>query len=602
MAIFIQHDKLGRLQFPDGTPEDVMANAMVEREAELGEQYSSTEAFATNMTRSMSSSVRGIGAWLGTNQSHSEKRMDAIEEHKSRVMMEQSPKSSIAGMLAGGFIDPVTLPAFALKPLTFASKALTYGSRGVAHGAFGGALEPVYEQYGDSRTVNVIGSSVIGGVLGGGIGKLLTNKTPSKADDLEEASEEAIDNVAAAIHTPEQAISRVKEDLTLQSKGAEDQSVLDILTGDLSKGERKLKALEKVAAKLKNPITKVSVNGQIKALKASTETQRLDLARKTTKRQALETLTKLQEGKFSEVADLSSRMKSVTQPFKPSKIISEPLTASQVPSARYPAPANSELFRKLGIGEDNIKVAEDSAGARKVSLDRQVAQQMLPRTDTAENVTQRLADGKVSGENKEPIVKIKLSSRSQEATDNVNRKLERGEEPTNQEWDAHERAYQESEILKEYTDTVAQIAATRGLDTSALRGFQGGRYTFANIEKSGASFLRKNKIKDLGGMVKYILDNPEKIFSAQELAAVKDLMIEVDNKLFNTHALLKHADAMSADEVSILHADINLYYGIQGWFKGQGSKVSASLNFRRKMYQDIADNREIESLFAGVKC
>jgi hypothetical protein len=53
---------------------------------------------------------------------------------------------------------------------------------------------------------------------------------------------------------------------------------------------------------------------------------------------------------------------------------------------------------------------------------------------------------------------------------------------------------------------------------------------------------------------------------------------------------------------ALLHADINLYAGINAWFKGQGSKASAAMNFRRKIYQDIADNREIESLFAGVKC
>jgi len=598
MAIYVEHDTLGKLEFPSGMSEVDMTNAIVGAEAEYGEQYDVSDAFTTNAVRSMSSSSRQIGSWLGTNQSYSQQRLDRVEEHRSRVMMEQHPKASIAGMLAGGFLDPITLPAIALKPLAFASKALTYGARGIAHGAAGGALEPVYEQYGDSAALNIAGSSVIGGVLGGGIGKLLTKKPhAAKADELEEATDKALESVTEAIHTPEQAMGRIKEDLTLQSKGAEDQSVLDILSGDLSRGERKLKALEKVGSKLKNPITKLSVNSQIKALKASTESQRLDLAGKTTKRNALDTLTKLQEGKFSEVADLGSMINNRTQPFKPTKIV-EPVTQRPTPLA----PSNSELFKKLGIGESNLQVAEDSAGARKVSIDRQVAQQMLPRTDTAEDVTRRLVEGKVSGENKEPIIKVKLSSRSQEATNNVNKKMQRGEEPTSQEWDAHERAYQETEILKEYTDTVAQIAATRGLDTSALRGFNSGRYTFANIEKSGAAFLRKNNIKDLGGMVKYILDNPEKIFSAQELAATTELMIEVDNKLFNTHALLKHADVMSADEISILHADINLYYGIQGWFKGQGSKVSASLNFRRKMYQDIADNREIESLFAGVKC
>ena len=208
----------------------------------------------------------------------------------------------------------------------------------------------------------------------------------------------------------------------------------------------------------------------------------------------------------------------------------------------------------------------------------------------------------MSGENKEPINKIKVSQRAKDAATVVRNKQSRGEEPTAKDWDEHERAYQETEILKEYTDTVAMIARTRGLDTNANRFGSSGRYTFENISKSSAKFIRDNKIRDMDDMVKYIVDNPNKIFSADELAAATELMIEVDNKLFNTHALLKHADAMTDAEVAVLHNDIDVYYGIQSWFKGQGSKVSGIMNYRKKMYQDIADNRQIEQLFAGVQC
>ena len=317
MSIIVEHDKLGKLSFPDGMSEIDMTNAIVEAEAEYGEQYGATESFATNLTRSGSSSVRGIGNWLGTNQSPSELRDDRIEEHKSRIMMAQNPKSSITGMLLGGFIDPVTLPALVLKPLTFASKAATYGTRGMALGAFGGALEPVYDQYGDSRTVNVIGSTVIGGLLGGGIGKLLTKKP----DSLEEATDEALDNLQGSLDTPEKALASIENDYKLRSQGAEDQSVLDSLGVEVVNADKKIKALEEIQKGIKNPLRKISIGNQLKTLKASTENQRLDLASKKTKRDAQDNLNRIQEGKFSEVADLAEQIRARTATPRVSRII-----------------------------------------------------------------------------------------------------------------------------------------------------------------------------------------------------------------------------------------------------------------------------------------
>ena len=625
MSIIVEHDKLGKLSFPDGMAKEDMANAIVEAEAQFGEQYGATESFATNLTRSGSSSVRGIGNWLGTNQSPSELRDDRIEEHKSRIMMSQNPKSSITGMLLGGFIDPVTLPALVLKPLTFASKALTYGTRGMALGAFGGALEPVYDQYGDSRTVNVIGSTVIGGLLGGGIGKLLTKKP----DSLEEATDEALDNLQGSLDTPEKALASIENDYKLRSQGAEDQSVLDSLGVEVVNADKKIKALEDIQKGIKNPLRKISIGNQLKTLKASTENQRLDLASKKTKRDAQDNLNRIQEGKFSEVADLAEQIRARTATPRVSKIIA-PVAQGDKALPLAPNPAlnamdNTTLFKRLGLGRSaprdpyagtpsagqlggetdtaampRFQGEQSGVGAGQFQSDERVAQQFMPRSQVAG--TRRLADGRVSGENKEPINKIKVSQRAKDAATVVRNKQSRGEEPTAKDWDEHERAYQETEILKEYTDTVAMIARTRGLDTNANRFGSSGRYTFENISKSSAKFIKDNGIKDMDDMVKYIVDNPNKIFSADELAAATELMIEVDNKLFNTHALLKHADAMTDAEVAVLHNDIDVYYGIQSWFKGQGSKVSGIMNYRKKMYQDIADNRQIEQLFAGVQC
>ena len=66
--------------------------------------------------------------------------------------------------------------------------------------------------------------------------------------------------------------------------------------------------------------------------------------------------------------------------------------------------------------------------------------------------------------------------------------------------------------------------------------------------------------------------------------------------------LTKHTDGMSDAEIALLHNDIDVFYGIQAWFKGQGSKVAGVMTARKKLQQDIANNREIKQLFAGVEC
>ena len=616
MAIYVQHESLGKLSFPDGTDDVTITNAIVVAEAEFGEQYASSEAFATGLVRSATSSARQIGNWLGTNQSLSEQRDDAIEEYKHRVMIEQSPKSSIAGMLAGGFLDPVTLPAIALKPLKFASKAATYGSRGMAQGFAGGALEPVYDQYGDSALLNIAGSTVIGGVLGGGIGKLLSKS------NLKKEAEDAIDSVEELALTPRDALKGVEDDFVKAGEGAEEQHVLDALTKTVDTQDRKIKALTKLAKGTSSPLKKMGVSRMLAKEKTEADSSRIRLQEMKIKREAADNLAKIKEGKYSEVAGFSDLVKAKTQVPKVSKI--------RAPVTKVRPLESPEMMRKLGFTDEadianlnrRVEASKDPYGGHgspsrdplegevggtvssgSTGLDTQVGHQFLPRTVNKPEVTQRIVDGKVKGGNEEPIVQVKISTRAKEATARLNKKLDRGEKPTEKDWSDAYDADMEAQILKEYQETATKVASSRALDTAAMRGFQAGRYTFDNIGKAGKVFAKKNNIKTLKDMVDYITDHPDVIFTGKELEAMSGLLQEVDNKLLRTYRMLDQLNPNSdADAVALLHSDINLYYGIQSWFKGQGSKASAALNYRKKIYQDIADNREIDSLFAGVKC
>jgi hypothetical protein len=182
--ITIQHEKYGDITFKSGTTRPEIVNYLVELEAAGGEQYGVGESFIKNMGRSADSSLRQIGDWTGYRDEVDQYK-DQEEEFKTRVMFEQNPISSIAGMFGGAILDPVTLPAAFLKPLTFASKVGTYAARGMAQGGLGGALEPVYDQYGDSTVLNIMAGMGLGAGLGAGVGKLVSKYGSKPKSDAE---------------------------------------------------------------------------------------------------------------------------------------------------------------------------------------------------------------------------------------------------------------------------------------------------------------------------------------------------------------------------------------------------------------------------------
>ena len=615
MTIFYEHPTLGTMEFPNGTPREVMVNAVVEREAAEGKQYGSFETFSDQAGRSFDSSIRGIKDFVGVQKTPRQEQADQVAEYRSRVQMEQNPVSSVLGMLGGGILDPITLPAFALKPLTFASKVGTYAARGAAQGAFGGALEPVYDQYGDSLVSNVFAGTILGSGLGAGIGKLLTKSTDKAAKATDASAPIKTESVDieqifdAPVRTVEQSQAKIMKDLELEAKGAPSKESLVTLNKTLKAEKAKAFQLGNVLAKLQGSGSKLTKNNrtafkiiEARAVESNNKIKQLelDLAKGTTLRKAVTNLENAKLGKFSKVEGYADRLKQSSVPLPRTPI-------AQAVKGQPPAPttilsSKPTLARKLGLGLDTPRFLDrnDTAGAQRVNQDPFVREQFMPRSTEA--ATRRVIEGKVSGKNREPIITVKLSTPSKEAINTVNSKMEKGEEITPDEFDKFNKAKDESDILEEYSDTLAQIARSRGLDTYNARFGSAKRYTFENIEKSANKFLRDEGIESLDDMVRYILANPEKIFNAAELTGMRDLISEVDQKLLDFTMLTKHTDSMEDAEIALLHNDIDVFYGIQTWFKGQGSKVAGIMIARKKLNQDIANKREIKQLFAGVDC
>lgn len=95
-----------------------------------------------------------------------QQKTDIERETEFRVMASQNPVSAFGGYIAGSLADPTNLVAVGAKTVT--KGALNLG----LFGAGTGAVEPVYEEFDDSRLANVAVGAAVGGVLGGGVGYL----------------------------------------------------------------------------------------------------------------------------------------------------------------------------------------------------------------------------------------------------------------------------------------------------------------------------------------------------------------------------------------------------------------------------------------------
>jgi hypothetical protein len=680
MTIFYEHPTLGTMEFPNGTPREVMVNAVVEREAAEGKQYGSLETFTDQAGRSFTSSIRGIKNIVGVEKTQREELADQIAEYRSRIQMEQRPVTSFGGMLAGGILDPVTLPAAFLKPLTFASKVGTYAARGMVQGGLGGALEPVYDQYGDSTVLNIMAGMGLGAGLGAGVGKLVSKYgatpkgTEETSEDLKETSQKVLGDLYGTtlepeVRTRQQAVDKLTEELELEAAGAPSVSAVKELEKMVGGTRARINAHKAKLDKLtdNNGNVPVGARGAAKRVEANKleaerelVSQESKLAEKKILRKAAENLQHIKDGKWSKLdTGIAERLNKRQAPMQRTPI-AEAVNQSQPQRANI-NPFNSNTSRILGTVDRtdaqynkdtglfepdapvNVKKDEsityddqgfaykdgvpmdvkptagtppvagsgaplrtpDTAGASRVQgdLNQAVGEQILPRTVNRPEVTQKLVDGKFKGDNPETSTTMKESRGNAEIRERINRKQARGEELSQQDIKDRKTINEDLESLSLFKKFVQKIAGSRALDTAAIRGISKGRYTFENIGERAELLLKKNGIEDMEDMTNYILSaDKDKIFSAEEMSMLTPLFVEAEKRLVQVQRMTRFSDVLDDNEIAALHSEINLYYGIAAFKMGQGTKVSAALNHFKVMQKDIADGREISSLWAGRSC
>jgi hypothetical protein len=185
-----------------------------------GEGWGTGEALLSNMSQGITSSLRGLAGMLPENDFITiDEKADLENERRARMMLETNPIAGWAGLISGSIFDPVTLPAAVLKPLSWTLK-------GALGGATGGALDPTYSEFGDSKVMNILAGAGLGAGIGYGLGKLFgrfgkageAEKDATKilnSEDPLKAVDETVsaDGVAAKLET-ETPTSKIPENAT----------------------------------------------------------------------------------------------------------------------------------------------------------------------------------------------------------------------------------------------------------------------------------------------------------------------------------------------------------------------------------------------------
>jgi len=404
MPIKVEHPVLGTVEFPDDYSMEQIDRELLEIGSDILPEDSALDVFINQGYEGLTSSIRGVGQLLGLSE---QSQADYIDEFNNRVQLEQSPVAGYSGLIAGSILDPVTLPVAWLKPIAVGSKVATGLARGSVAGATGGAIEPTYDEFGDSRLFNVAGGAVLGGGIGAAVGKFApraigideptpeapTPEAPRVIDETPAQPEAQMETVGgqspmpvamplqptvAPAPTPKindlptarsVALNEVRENLSLRAKYTMPNAEVEKVQRKISNMEKEINRVNKEVPSVKvdpnkkqkfqkAPVMKKRV-AHIEKLKARIQEERNKL---TAHEQGLQAKRELQAIKANKVTPFvtSAVEKRAVELVAPAPTTKAPEPAPQV-AARIEAEQEA-----VPVGFDRLPDAKQSMGARLV--------------------------------------------------------------------------------------------------------------------------------------------------------------------------------------------------------------------------------------------
>lgn len=590
---------------------------------------------------SAGSSIKGIAQIAGVADTE---RLRA-ERQAAEIASANNPYIGGAAEFAGAIADPINLPAVAIAPLRGATLVGTMARQGAAQGAFGGFLEPVLKEGGDTgffsgdrakgAGVGTVAGFALGGVLGKGaesVVNYLTKKADVPLSDIpqgKQATDAALSDVAKAIDEPV-TNERVFRDAQY------DYKPLSVLEKTLI--DQRVASLERDIAKLSEERTTVD-------------------ATETAEKQVASLLQGDTRAPTQAADNLPSKMTGLVSPTKaqPTKQTAALFQGGQKVVAVKDAPQVASLFKGYSLDTDlKAKQAEIETLKAKLAQDQEIKLRQvtnkLPEplvqveTKTAPRFNEQpviTREGEVPSSALSPAPRASVVS-TQQVTPEVQAVLERNGFKTMEEANAAlgkspldrsgmagsvgsmrtdpylklagdvpfetnpEKAFDPAFRGRIDADPVSVDAAINDMHMKAVaatgrtgrelrgRGRMGGSLeaTTALGEKQAARMTA-----DEGGVLDWALQNADKSWNREEIAAFMPqyreaqafLGAQIDeyNRLRSSGELTKEA------EQTIMHRS-QVPLGVMSIFQGQRTRASDQLNAFKLAYNSISQGKEVK--------
>ena len=593
--ITVNHPVLGKVQFPDTATPEQINQTLLRLGTDFLPEESSGSVFFNQLGEGLESSIEGISNLTGLGFYE-----DSYEdEFRNRVELEQSPYAGYGGLLVGSILDPVTLPAAFLKPIAIGGRLATGVARGGVAGAAGGAVEPVFEEFGDSRLLNTAVGSAFGGALGGALSKFIARDVPIKSkidsDEAEEASEAAISSVQSAVAkeddqptlTPAQ---RLEEELKEQSGLGITRETEEVLQKGIDERLKRVEQIEKASAKRTKGLRAADDKAEgAKALDqfesirtrlmGEVREMRLRLKKGVEGRNAGADLAKLRTGqddKLSPSARTRLQELETPEPVVRTPTVGQPIVRSTDPSLVGARVGDEQIpveeFAPLQMGFDP-RTSAGSAGVRP---------------------EQRFAGQAAEGVDETELVASAWSRRNVEPAGDKGFELP--------EQDLKRAAQRESAASQRLQD---------------LMGHKFGAYTFDYNPQMEAE-VKAIIGEDFDSLVDWLIDagRKGKVFNFQEQRLLEPLRAEAEQRIATTYKAMRKMradggfrspDSFTQDEYDAV-MDLQFYSYVADIIDTNGTRASHAL----KEIQNIKSNRKrnaakikagksIDDIF-GVKC
>lgn len=595
MTITVNHPVLGEVQFPDTATPEQINQTLLSLGTDFLPEESSGSVFFNQLGEGLESSIEGISNLTGLGFYE-----DSYEdEFRNRVQLEQSPYAGYGGLLVGSILDPVTLPAAFLKPIAIGGRLATGVARGGVAGVAGGAVEPVFEEFGDSRLLNTVVGSAFGGALGGALSKFIARDVPIKSkidsDEAEEASEAAISSVQSAVAkeddqptlTPAQ---RLEEELKEQSGLGITRETEEVLQKGIDERLKRVEQIEKASAKRTKGLRAADDKAEgAKALDqfesirtrlmGEVREMRLRLKKGVEGRNAGADLAKLRTGqddKLSPSARTRLQELETPEPVVRTPTADQPIVRSTDPSLVGARAGDEEIpveeFAPLQMGFDP-RTSAGSAGVRP---------------------EQRYAGQAAEGVDETELVASAWSRRNVEPAGDKGFELP--------EQDLKRAAQRESAASQRLQD---------------LMGHKFGAYTFDYNPQMEAE-VKAIIGEDFDSLVDWLIDagRKGKVFNFQEQRLLEPLRAEAEQRIATTYKAMRKMradggfrspDSFTQNEYDAV-MDLQFYSYVADIIDTNGTRASHALkeiqnikSNRRRNAAKIKAGKSIDDIF-GVKC